>query len=174
MHPYVLELAHVDAGRETKDKWKRVVQLIPATPGVEPLTPVHEKISMLHEMHALDLPSRKSITSIILPSTAYLDGLDKTRSMSLREVRDAIRENQQAYEDMMSNPAEFEANNPDMCCEEMVELLVYESFHLLEPLGEKWGRWVTWKCIMICEDFMSGGICSHSTMMAPDVLCNST
>ena len=50
----------------------------------------------------------------------------------------------------MSNPADFEANHPDMPCEDMVDL--YQSFHLLEPLEEKWGLWVTWKCKL--EDFM--------------------
>jgi hypothetical protein len=162
MHPYVLELAYVDAARETKDKWNRTMRLIRATPGVEPLTLVHEKIRLLHEMHAVDLPCRNSITSIIIPSTAYLNSIDDTRSMSLEEVREAIRGKRHQYEDMLSNPAGFEANNPDMCCEEMVDL--YESFHLLEPLEEKWGRWVTSKCI--CEDFMSAAICSHSTMLA--------
>jgi hypothetical protein len=61
--------------------------------------------------------------------------------MSLEEVGEAIREKRQLrhqYEDMMSNPAEFEANHPDMCCEEVVDL--YEPFHLLAPLEEKWGR----------------------------------
>ena len=82
MHPYVLELAYVDAARETQDKWKRTMRLIRATPGVEPLTLVHEKIRLLHEMHALDLPCRNSITSIIIPITAYLDSIDNTRSVS--------------------------------------------------------------------------------------------
>ena len=65
--------------------------------------------------------------------------------MSLEEVREAIREKRHQYEDMMSNPAGFEANNPDMCCEEVVDL--YETFHLIEPFEEKWGWWVTCKCI---------------------------
>eukprot|EP00291_Cryptomonas_curvata_P026417 CAMPEP_0172154284 /NCGR_PEP_ID=MMETSP1050-20130122/1944_1 /TAXON_ID=233186 /ORGANISM="Cryptomonas curvata, Strain CCAP979/52" /LENGTH=243 /DNA_ID=CAMNT_0012822973 /DNA_START=34 /DNA_END=765 /DNA_ORIENTATION=+ len=49
-----------------------------------------------------------------------------------------------------------------MTIDEIIDL--YESFYLLEPIEEKWGRWGTWKCM--CENFMSGALCSHSLLMA--------
>jgi hypothetical protein len=53
------------------------------SPGIEFLTIAHEKIRMMHDMYytQADLHSHNSITSIIIPSTAYLGGIDKTRSM---------------------------------------------------------------------------------------------
>jgi hypothetical protein len=94
MHPYVLELSFLDAGtrREAKDKWKRTMWLVRASSRIEPMTLVHEKISIMHDMHDTDFPSRNSNTSFIIPSTAYLDAIDKPRTMPLEEVRDAIRE----------------------------------------------------------------------------------
>ena len=46
--------------------------------------------------------------------------------------------------------------------EQMIEL--YESFYLLQPLPERWGRFVNFKCN--CADFFSGACCGHSTLMA--------
>jgi hypothetical protein len=63
---------------------------------------LHDKICMMHDMHDIDRPSRNSITSIIIPSTAYLVGIYKTRSMPLEEVRDTIREKRHQFEDMMT------------------------------------------------------------------------
>ena len=58
MHPYVLELSYADGGAESKDTWRKAMRSICTVPGMEPLTPVHEKISMLrvaspfhHEQH---------------------------------------------------------------------------------------------------------------------------
>jgi hypothetical protein len=43
----------------------------------------------------------------------------------------------------------------------MVQL--HESFYLLKPLEERWGRWVLFKCT--CPDFFGGGCCANSTLM---------
>ncbi len=52
---------------------------------------------------------------------------------------------------MLANPIQFESDHPDMIIDEMVEL--YESYYLVEPIEEKWGRWGSWKCM--CESFIS-------------------
>ena len=66
------------------------------------------------------------------------------------------------FDAMLSNPAMFEANTPNFHAEDYIEL--HESFYLLEPLEERWGKWVGWKCM--CEGFFGNGICGHSTLMA--------
>ncbi len=49
-----------------------------------------------------------------------------------------------------------------MPIEEVVEL--YESYYLVEPIKEKWGRWGSWKCMG--ESFMAAAICGHSLLFA--------
>ncbi len=66
------------------------------------------------------------------------------------------------FNDMLANPAMFSANSPDWDAEDYIGL--HESFYLLEPMEEKWGKWVSWKCM--CESFFSNGICGHSLLMA--------
>ena len=63
---------------------------------------------------------------------------------------------------MLECPAVFEALVPDWDAEDFIAL--HESFYLLEPLEERWGKWVSWKCM--CESFFANGICGHSTLMA--------
>ena len=46
--------------------------------------------------------------------------------------------------------------------EEYVEL--HESFYLLEPLEEMWGRWVLFKCS--CPGYFGGACCGHSSLLA--------
>ena len=87
MHPYVLELSYADGGAESKDTWRKTMRSIRTMPGMEPLTPVHEKISMLHEEGGITLPPRTTLTSIVLPSTRLLDHLDESRTMSLDDLR---------------------------------------------------------------------------------------
>ena len=79
---------------------------------------------------------------IIMPATKYLDAVDPRRDMSTEELRVAIRDHLDA--------------------EEMIAL--HESFYLLQPLAERWGKFVNFKCM--CPDFFSGGCCGHSTLMA--------
>ncbi len=66
--------------------------------------------------------------------------------------------------DMLANPAMFSAISPDWDAEDYIGL--HESFYLLEPMEERWGKWVSWKCM--CESFFSNGICGlgHSMLMA--------
>ncbi len=51
---YILEaflgLSYADGGAESKATWQNTMLLISTVPGVEQLTPAHEKISMLHNM----------------------------------------------------------------------------------------------------------------------------
>ena len=63
---------------------------------------------------------------------------------------------------MMENPADFYHNYSDFTLEDYVEL--QESFHLLQPLEERWGKWVVFKCT--CKLFFADGCCGHTTAMA--------
>jgi hypothetical protein len=117
---------------------------------------------MLHEEGGITLPPRTTLTSIVLPSTRLLDHLDESRTMSVDDLREVIRPKQTLFQDMLANPIEFENDNPDMTIEEMLEL--YESFYMIEPIEEKWGRYGSFKCM--CENFMSAAICGHSLLLA--------
>ncbi len=77
------------------------MRMIHAVPGIEALTPEHEKVRMLHEMDSLVVPARTNLTSIVIPSTRFLDSVDATRSMSIDELREVIRPSRHRFEDMM-------------------------------------------------------------------------
>ena len=111
--------------------------------------------------HALP-PARKNISYIIMPSTSLLKRIDPAQKMTAAECLEAMHDDVARFDEMLLNPADFEANAPDMDAEAYIEL--HESCYLLEPLEERWGKWVTWKCM--CESFFRNGICGHSTLMA--------
>ncbi len=75
--------------------------------------------------------------------------------MTAAECLEALHDDVAIFEAMLSHPAVFEANEPDMDADAYMEL--HESICLLEPLEEKWGKWVSWKCM--CEGFFSNGLC---------------
>jgi hypothetical protein len=77
-------------------------------------------------------------------------------------MQEAIAEELSSFSKLMENPAQYEAQNPDVTLEEL--LFLHESFVLLEPMGEKWGRWVISKCS--CQGFFEAGICGHSLLFA--------
>ncbi len=82
--------------------------------------------------------------------------------MTAAECLEAMHDDVARFDAMLANPAMFEANSPDMDAEDYIAL--HELFYLLEPMEERWGKWVSWKCM--CESFFSNGICGHSTLMA--------
>ncbi len=83
--------------------------------------------------------------------------------MSIDELREVILPKRYLFEDMFSNPIQFETDHPEMTFEEMVDL--YDSFYLVESIEEKWGRWGSWKCSM-CGEYMSAAICGYSLLFA--------
>ncbi len=162
LHQYVLELSYADGGSAAKETWRKSMRMIHAVQGIKALTPVHEKVRMLHEMDSLVVLARTNLTSIVIPSTRFLDSVDATRSISIDELREVIRPSRHHFEDMMSNPLQFESDHPAMTIDELIDL--YESFYLLEPIEEKWGRWGSLRCM--CKDFMSAALCRHSLLLA--------
>ena len=110
------------------------------------------------------LPRCISISYIIMQSTKYLDSLDPERTMMPdddQHTKDVLVFMAKYY-NMMDNPTMYEEYNPDLTLEDIVEL--HESFYLLEPLEERWGRWGLFKCT--CENFFGAGCCAHSTLLA--------
>ena len=97
---------------------------------------------------------------------SLLNQIDSEGKMSAAECLElrVIRDDVTRFDAMLANPAMFEANSPDMDAEDYIAL--HESFDLLEPMEERWGKWVSWKCM--CESFFSNVICGlgHSTLMA--------
>jgi hypothetical protein len=79
---------------------------------------------------------------------------DPDRKMTLAELRAAFDGDLAKFDSMLKNPVVFEALVPDMDAEDYIEL--HESFFFMEPLDERWGKWVSWKCM--CEGFFANGI----------------
>ena len=107
-------------------------------------------------------PSRRNISYIIMPSKSLLDQIDPERTMTAAECRAALDEDLVKFDSMLKCPVVFEALVPDWDAEDYIRL--HESFYIMEPLDERWGKWVSWKCM--CEGFFANGICGHSTLMA--------
>ena len=82
--------------------------------------------------------------------------------MTAAECRAAMDEDLVKFDSMLKCPVVFEALVPEWDAEDFIAL--HESFYLLEPLEERWGKWVSWKCM--CEGFFANGICGHSSLMA--------
>jgi hypothetical protein len=162
LRPYVLELSYADGGSASKDTLRKSTRLISTILGVDRLTLVHQKISMLHEMGSMAVPPRTILTSVVIPSTRYLDHVDAQRSGSIDDIREEIRPRLHLFEDLLANPIQFEYNHQDMSIEDIIEL--FESFYMLKPIEEKWGRWGSWKCMR--EAYMSGALRGHSLLMA--------
>ena len=162
LHPFVLGLAYADGPSQVKDTWRKSMRQIRSLSGVDSMTPVHDKIRILHEADSISLPPRTTLWSIIIPSSRLLAKLDQQRAKSLEDLRELIRPGRHLFEDMLSNPIQFEYDHSEMPIEEVVDL--YESYYLLEPIEEKWGRWGSWKCM--CESFMSAAVCGHSLLLA--------
>ncbi len=88
---------------------------------------------------------------------------DPARKMTAAECLEAIHDNVARFDAVLSNPAVFEANSPHMDAEDYIAL--HESFYLLEPMEERWGKWVGWRCM--CESFFGNGIHSHHDLARP-------
>ena len=165
LRPNILELCTLFASLETKQVWDAYMQEIADAASEDHLSdsPVHEQIrAMFLKKPNAKPPPRRQIMYIIMPSTKYLDAVDPRRDMSTEELRVAIKDNLDKFDRMLENPGDFEGAEPDMDAEEMIAL--HESFYLLQPLAERWGKFVNFKCM--CPDFFSGGCCGHSTLMA--------
>jgi hypothetical protein len=69
--------------------------------------------------------------------------------MPAAECLELIHDDVAKFDDMLANPAIFSGNSPDWDAEDYIGL--HESFYLLEPMEERWGKWASWKCM--CESF---------------------
>ena len=67
------------------------MRLINNIPGIDRPTPVHQKTRMLHEMVSITVPARTSLTSVVNPSTLFLDHIDPHRARSIDDIREDIR-----------------------------------------------------------------------------------
>ena len=164
LHPLVLELSYAQGSKEGKDKWKKAMKQLRDAPGYERLLPVHQKIRLVNDVGGtvMTLPARNDLTSVILLSTKFLDSFDPDRRMTPEELRLAIIDQRNEFDEMVQHPIQYELDRPEKPFDEIVE--TYESFYMLEPIDIKWGRWGVTKCS--CEDYMGGACCSHSTLMA--------
>ncbi len=106
---------------------------------------------MLHDMGSIAVPPRTTLTSVVIPSSRFLDLVEAQRTKSIDNIREEIRLKWHLFADMLANPIQYEPEHPDMTIDEIIDL--YASFYLLEPNEEKWGRWGSLKCM--CEDYMS-------------------
>ena len=165
LRPNILELCTVFARPDIKSAWaSHIHDMLEAAEeeGVAD-SPAHVQIrALFNKKHNAQAPPRTNISYIIMPSMSLLNRIDPDRQMTAAECLEAIHDDVARFDEMLQNPALFDANAPDMDAEAYIEL--HESCYLLEPLEERWGKWVTWKCM--CEGFFRNGICGHSTLMA--------
>jgi hypothetical protein len=159
LHPFVLELSYADGPAQHKDSWRKSMRQIRNMPGVDSLTPVHDKIRMLHESECIALPPRTTLIRVVIPSSRNLDRIDPHRAMSIDDLREHIRPGRYLFEDMLANPIQFESDHPDITIDEMVEL--YESFYLVEPIEEKWG-------LGAARQWFQGRWCSRTDLSLAD------
>ncbi len=94
--------------------------------------------ALINKKHNAKAPPRTNISYIIMPAMTLLNRIDSNQKMTVAECLEAIHDDVARFEAMLSNPAVFEADAPDMDAEAHIELR--ESFYLLEPLEERWGK----------------------------------
>jgi hypothetical protein len=165
LRPNILELCTVFARLDVKVAWDLHIHDILEAAAEEGVVDAaaHVQIrALFNKKHIAKAPPHSNISYIIMPAMTLLNRIDSDKKMTAAECLEAIHDDVARFEAMLSNPAVFEANAPDMDAEAYIEL--HESFYLLEPLEERWGKWVSWKCM--CEGFFSNGLCGHSTLMA--------
>ncbi len=104
-------------------------------------------------------PPRRNILYVIILSESLLDKIDQHCKMTVAELRAAFDDDLAKFDSMLKCPVVFDALVPDWDAEDYIGM--HESFHLMEPLDEQWGKWVSWKCM--CESFFANGICGHSS-----------
>ena len=165
LHPKILELCTVFARPDIVAEWASHIHDMLEAAEEEGVADSHAHVqirALFNKRHNALPPARKNISYIIMPSTSLLKRIDPAQKMTAAECLEAMHDDVARFDEMLLNPADFEANAPDMDAEAYIEL--HESCYLLEPLEERWGKWVTWKCM--CESFFRNGICGHSTLMA--------
>ena len=168
LHPWSLELAAVHGTAEAMAMWRSAMDDLYTASEVAHLnSPPHERIAAMHEYltangHASQLPGRTNIAYLAIPRVSYLKLKDPEGTFTLEKMKIEIEVDMLHFCELMENPAEFEARFPAVTLEHL--LFLHESFVLIEPLSEKWGRWVISKCG--CQGFFAGGICGHSLLLA--------
>ena len=164
LHPNILQLCTVFARPDTKVAWNSHIEDMLEAAGDEGVlqSAVHIQIRALsRRTPTAKPPPRSNFSHIIMPSRRYLHSLDPHRQMTVADFRENMHDDVMRFDEMLSNPAEFHAKYPTLDAGDFI--LLHESFCLLEPLEERWGRWVSWKCM--CESFFSNAICEHSALM---------
>jgi hypothetical protein len=166
LYPNILELCTVFARPEVKAAWDLHIREMLQAAEEEGVvgSAAHVQIrALFHKKHTAKPPPRSNISYIIMPSLSLLKKVDADMQMTAVDCLDAIHEDMSRFDAMLSNPAGFAAHSPrDFDAEDYIGL--HESFYLLEPLEERWGKWVSWKCM--CESFFSNAICGHSALMS--------
>ena len=160
MHPKTLFLSVCFGSIDTCGAWRdAMVALFYAAKEAQSLdSPLYEHIKALHEAGSANLPSRRSISHIIFPSSKYIAAREE---VEIGDLRAGMRDDLMKFNDMLENPAGHFENYPEDDAEAYIA--VHESFYLLQPLGESWGKWTSWKCG--CPDFFAAGCCAHSLVM---------
>ena len=90
------------------------------------------------------MPGRTNIAYLAIPRVSYLKLKDPEGTFTMEKMKIEIEEDMTRFCELMDNLADFEARYPDVTLEHL--LFLHESFVLIEPLSEKWGRWVISKC----------------------------
>jgi hypothetical protein len=146
LDPNILELATVYASADVKTAWDLHIGDILGADKDEGVTgaTAHVQIRALFDAKpTAKAPPRRNISYFIIPSKSLIDRIDPERKMTAAECRAALDADLVKFDSMLKCPAVFEELVPDWDAEDYIAL--HESFYLLEPLEERWGKWVSWK-----------------------------
>ncbi len=143
LHPNILELCTVFARPYIKAAWDLHIQDMLEAADEEGLadSAAHVQIrALFNKKHNAKAPPHTNISYIIMPSMSLLNQIDSdpARKMPAAECLDAIHDDSARFDAMLSNPAVFEANAPDMDAEDYIAAMIalHKSFYLLEPMEE--------------------------------------
>jgi hypothetical protein len=132
-------------GLASKDNWRKLMLLICTLPGVDRLTPVHQKIGMLHDMGSIAVsPRTPALTSVVIPSTRFIDHVDAQRSRSIDDIRDEIRPKRHLFKGMLGNPIQFALWTQSLLYDMTLKLPPKYSSKKLELRGKQSRRPNAW------------------------------
>ncbi len=148
MHKWSLELGFIDGLDAAVEKMNVIIEDMNTVCPNESL-PLHERIASVcnyykAESKACPLPGRTTINFVVFPRAWYMKEIDPEGTMTTDQIQALTHDDIIFFAQLMDNPAKFDMDNPNMTWDEMLKL--HYCFVMCEPNGQRWGRWVMWKC----------------------------
>ncbi len=118
----ILELCTVFARPDVKAAWDLHIHDILVAAEEEGVADSVQIRALFNTKPNAKAPPRTNISYIIMPSMSLLNRVDSDQKMTVAECLEAIHADVARFDAMLSNPAMFNANSPDMDAEEFITL----------------------------------------------------